>query len=70
MTNPPPALLPRLLPPLRSLARHPNIVLFMGAGVSPTEMFLVTEYCRRGNLADIIDSGRPLSWCVGVCACV
>ena len=41
--------------------RHPNIVLFMG--IVPNPLCLVTEYCARGNLFDILhNSDVKLSW--------
>eukprot|EP00117_Sycon_ciliatum_P044732 scpid13983/ scgid1304/ Probable serine/threonine-protein kinase drkB; Receptor-like kinase 2; Receptor-like kinase B; Vesicle-associated receptor tyrosine kinase-like protein 2 len=35
--------------------RHPNIVLFLGAGVDPkNELFLVMEYAKRGSLKSLL----------------
>jgi hypothetical protein len=34
--------------------RHPNILLYIGASVTPPYYFLVTEYCENGNLFDYI----------------
>ncbi|GAX75441.1 hypothetical protein CEUSTIGMA_g2885.t1 [Chlamydomonas eustigma] len=48
--------------------RHPNVVLFMGAVVQPNHLAIVTQFCPRGPLYDIlhrrnfqIDSKRRLS---------
>eukprot|EP00050_Salpingoeca_kvevrii_P001594 m.173914 g.173914 ORF g.173914 m.173914 type:complete len:1165 (-) comp10412_c0_seq3:2412-5906(-) len=35
------------------LLRHPNIVLFYGAGYHQGSPFMVTEYCERGSLYDV-----------------
>jgi ABC-type phosphate transport system substrate-binding protein len=37
-----------------SLLRHPNIVQFLGASVSPPYLYLITEYCTQGSLYDVI----------------
>lgn len=36
--------------------RHPNVVLFMGFVHEPDKLWIVTEYCSRGSLRDILDS--------------
>lgn len=38
--------------------RHPNIVQYMGATVKPPHLYMVTEYCERGNLQSIIRDKR------------
>lgn len=41
--------------------RHPNIVMLIGACISPTS--LITEYCENGNLFEMLkDKNRTLSW--------
>lgn len=47
--------------------RHPNIVLFMGISIQPTEVCIVTELMARGNVHDLLVSpvrGKmvKLSW--------
>lgn len=43
---------------------HPNIVLTMGVAVDPEDTYyLVSEFCQRGSLEDVMDSG------VEVCQC-
>lgn len=34
--------------------RHPNIVQFLGASVSPPYLYLITEYCSQGSLHDVL----------------
>jgi serine/threonine protein kinase len=41
---------------LMAVLRHPNIVMFLGACYSPPCM--VTEYCARGSLLDILSRTR------------
>lgn len=36
--------------------RHPNIVLFMGACVQDTAFAIVSEYCTRGSLFDVLNA--------------
>ncbi|GBG66126.1 hypothetical protein CBR_g55470 [Chara braunii] len=38
--------------------RHPNVVLFMGAVITPPRMFLVMEFCARGSLYRILHRSR------------
>lgn len=40
---------------LREL-RHDNINSFIGACVEPTRILLVTDYCAKGSLYDIIEN--------------
>lgn len=40
--------------------RHPNIVLFFGACTHP--MLVVTEFCERGNLFNLLHSEVEMSW--------
>jgi len=40
---------------LREL-RHDNINSFIGASVEPTRILLVTDYCAKGSLYDIIEN--------------
>mmetsp|Transcript_10610 Transcript_10610/g.13351 ORF Transcript_10610/g.13351 Transcript_10610/m.13351 type:complete len:400 (-) Transcript_10610:162-1361(-) len=42
---------------IMSRLHHPNIVLFLGGSLEPTNMFLLMEYCHRGNLFNFIQ--RP-----------
>ena len=35
---------------LMSRLRHPNIVLFMGAVIQPTQLAIVSEFVPRGSL--------------------
>ncbi len=42
--------------------RHPNVVLYIGACTRPPNVFIVTEWCERGGLNDLIyDLTRPIS---------
>eukprot|EP00002_Diphylleia_rotans_P026303 TRINITY_DN5233_c0_g1_i1.p1 TRINITY_DN5233_c0_g1~~TRINITY_DN5233_c0_g1_i1.p1 ORF type:complete len:486 (+),score=97.19 TRINITY_DN5233_c0_g1_i1:67-1524(+) len=43
---------------ITSKLRHPNIVLFLGASVSPPKLLMVTEFCRGGTLGKIRQSRR------------
>lgn len=44
-----------------SQLRHPNIVLYIGACTSPPNVCIVTEWCDRGSLHDVLhDSNIPL----------
>ena len=38
--------------------RHPNICQFMGVSASPPAM--ITEYCGKGSLNDLLRAGRGL----------
>ena len=38
--------------------RHPNVVLFMGFVHEPRRLWIVTEYCSRGSLRDVLDDER------------
>ncbi len=44
--------------------RHPNILLFMGAGTKGPSYFIVTEFCDSGNLFELLHhySNYELSW--------
>jgi serine/threonine protein kinase len=35
--------------------RHPNVVLFMGFVHEPDKLWIVTEYCSRGSIRDLLD---------------
>lgn len=37
--------------------RHPNVVLFMGFVQEPEKLWILTEYCSRGSLRDVLDDG-------------
>jgi len=39
-----------------SKLRHPNIVLFIGISLTPTLAAMVTEWCERGALSDMLKS--------------
>jgi ABC-type phosphate transport system substrate-binding protein len=41
-----------------ALLRHPNIVQFLGASVSPPYLYLITEYCTQGSLWDVLHGDR------------
>lgn len=47
---------------LMTRLRHPNIVLFMGVIAEP--LCLVTEFCNRGNLFELLhnDAAASLTW--------
>jgi serine/threonine protein kinase len=38
--------------------RHPNIVLFMGACIEPTNLAMVTEYLPRGDIHNLIHNSQ------------
>lgn len=38
--------------------RHPNVVLFMGFVHEPDKLWIVTEYCSRGSLRDLLDNNK------------
>lgn len=42
--------------------RHPNITLFMRAGFYDGKLGILTEYCARGSLKDVLKQHFPLSW--------
>ena len=45
-----------------SQLRHPNVVLYMGASTRPPNIFIVTEWCERGCLSDLLyKAEEPLS---------
>ena len=45
-----------------SQLRHPNVVLYLGACTTPPNIFIVTEWCERGSLHDLLyDHTVPLS---------
>ena len=50
-----------------SVLRHPNIVMFLGACSQPPCM--VTEYCARGSLLDILTRARECPVCPQPCPC-
>ncbi len=41
---------------MMSALRHPNIVLYLG--ICPTPPCIVTEYCSRGSLTDVLRSAK------------
>lgn len=41
--------------------RHPNVILFMGLVKEPGLLWVITEFCTRGSLRDVLDSNIPLS---------
>jgi len=49
---------------LLSTVTHPNVLVFVGAVLDRAagNLCLVTELCRRGNLAEVLGSSDPLSW--------
>ena len=44
--------------------RHPNILLFMGAGMKNPDYFIVTELCENGNLFELLHqrTNIPMNW--------
>ncbi|KAL0480635.1 drkB, partial [Acrasis kona] len=47
---------------LMSGMRHPNVVLYLGATVKEPHLYIVTEFCERGNIQHIIrDKKQKLS---------
>jgi hypothetical protein len=34
--------------------RHPNVVQFIGAVAEPPDLCIITEYCARGSLCDLL----------------
>ncbi|RLN95285.1 hypothetical protein BBJ28_00011835 [Nothophytophthora sp. Chile5] len=47
---------------LCSRLRHPNITLFMRAGYYEGKLGILTEYCARGSLKDVLKRNFPLNW--------
>lgn len=45
-----------------SRLRHPNITLFIRAGYYEGKLGIVTEYCARGSLKDVLKKHYPLPW--------
>lgn len=46
---------------IMTLIKHPNVVLLMGACLSPLDqVVIITEYCDRGNLKDILPDVKSL----------
>ncbi|ODN04050.1 Atrial natriuretic peptide receptor 1 [Orchesella cincta] len=42
---------------------HEHLVRFIGASVDPPHCFLLTEYCPRGSLQDILENEQlKLDW--------
>lgn len=42
--------------------RHPNIVLFLGAGLGTNSIYLVSEYLENGSLRELMEL-PSLTWC-------
>lgn len=42
--------------------RHPNITLFMRAGYYEGKLGILTEYCSRGSLKDVLKRNYALNW--------
>lgn len=36
--------------------RHPNLVLFVGACTDPPNICIISEYCTRGSLKDVLEN--------------
>lgn len=47
---------------LCSRLRHPNITLFIRAGYFEGKLGILTEYCSRGSLKDVLRCHYPLGW--------
>lgn len=49
---------------LMAQMNHPSVVQFVGAVIDKAagELCLVTEYCARGTLAEVLRSSLPLPW--------
>ncbi|CAH0474958.1 unnamed protein product [Peronospora belbahrii] len=47
---------------LCSRLRHPNITLFIRAGYFEGKLGILTEYCSRGSLKDVLKHHFSLSW--------
>jgi len=47
---------------IMSKMRHVNVVLFVGACTSPPNLTIITEYCPRGSLYDVIRTEKDLDW--------
>ena len=42
---------------------HDHLVRFIGASVDAPHLFLLTEYCPRGSLQDILENDKlTLDW--------
>jgi serine/threonine protein kinase len=52
---------------LMAVLRHPNIVMFLGACSTPPCM--VTEFCARGSLLDILSRARDTPVRAASCLC-
>ena len=52
---------------LMAVLRHPNIVMFLGACSTPPCM--VTEFCARGSLLDILSRARDNPVRAASCLC-
>lgn len=42
--------------------RHPNVTLFIRAGHYQGKLGILTEYCARGSLKDVLKTHYPLQW--------
>lgn len=42
--------------------QHDNLVRFLGASLEPDSSFVLTEYCPRGSLQDILEDGMEIDW--------
>eukprot|EP01126_Amoeba_proteus_P039804 TRINITY_DN4216_c0_g2_i10.p1 TRINITY_DN4216_c0_g2~~TRINITY_DN4216_c0_g2_i10.p1 ORF type:complete len:680 (-),score=115.23 TRINITY_DN4216_c0_g2_i10:545-2584(-) len=46
---------------IMSILKHPNVVLLMGACLSPqNQVVIITEFCDRGNLKDVLPEVKSL----------
>jgi serine/threonine protein kinase len=49
--------------------RHPNVVNFIGACHKPGQRCLVTEYCARGSLDQVLHKSGECTGCCGPICC-
>jgi len=45
-----------------SYLRHPNTVLLMGACIDPKRFAIVTEFCSKGSVEDLVYDKKKIDW--------